>query len=77
MSAPLLIAANVHYASPYAIETWGNEEVIYVNQNFKEGGPYQVPGLTPVAPFCFVLFYTVSFYSIPLTLKSQISNLKS
>merc|ERR1712039_204979 len=40
-SAPLLISANVNAVDSYALETWGNEEAIYVNQNFREGGPYQ------------------------------------
>lgn len=41
MSAPLLISASIEQASAFMLETWGNEEVIYINQNFREGGPYQ------------------------------------
>jgi len=41
MSSPLLISANIWEVSSYAIETWSNEEAIYVNQNFRKGGPYQ------------------------------------
>eukprot|EP00937_MAST-01D_sp_MAST-1D-sp2_P001575 g1575.t1 len=40
-SAPLLISANINSVDAYALETWGNEEAIYVNQHFREGGPYQ------------------------------------
>ena len=40
-SAPLLISANVNAVDAYALETWGNEEAIFVNQHFKAGGPYQ------------------------------------
>jgi len=36
MSAPLLISANLNAVSDYALETWGNEEAIYVNQNFRD-----------------------------------------
>ena len=41
MSAPLLISADVGQVSAHALETWGNEEVIAVNQQFRPGGPYQ------------------------------------
>jgi alpha-galactosidase len=41
MSAPLLISANLNQVSEYALETWGNEEVISVSQHYRAGGPYQ------------------------------------
>ena len=41
MSAPLLISADVGQVSAFSLETWGNEEVIAVNQQFRAGGPYQ------------------------------------
>ena len=41
MSAPLLISADVGQVSKYSLETWGNEEIIEVNQQFRAGGPYQ------------------------------------
>ena len=41
MSAPLLISADVGQVSQFQLKTWGNEEVIAVNQNFRVGGPYQ------------------------------------
>jgi len=36
MSSPLLISANIGAVGDYALETWGNEEAIYVNQNFRD-----------------------------------------
>ena len=41
MSSPLLISADVGQQSAANLETWGNEELIAVNQEFREGGPYQ------------------------------------
>ena len=41
MSSPLLISADPAQVSPATLEIWGNEEVIAVNQEFREGGPYQ------------------------------------
>jgi alpha-galactosidase len=41
MSAPLLISADVGQVSAYSLATWGNEELIAVNQQFREDGPYQ------------------------------------
>ena len=41
MSGPLLISADVGQVSAFQLETWGNEEVIAVDQQFQEGGPYQ------------------------------------
>ena len=41
MSAPLLISADVGQVSPFSLETWGNEELIAVSQQFRAGGPYQ------------------------------------
>ena len=41
MSSPLLISADVGQSSAALLETWGNEELIAVNQHFREGGPYQ------------------------------------
>ena len=41
MSAPLLISADVGQVSAYSLQTWGNEEIIAVNQQFRVGGPYQ------------------------------------
>ena len=37
----MLISADVGQVSKYSLETWGNEEVIEVNQQFRAGGPYQ------------------------------------
>ena len=41
MSAPLLISADVGQVTPYSLETWSNEEVIAISQQFRHGGPYQ------------------------------------
>mmetsp|Transcript_20197 Transcript_20197/g.61488 ORF Transcript_20197/g.61488 Transcript_20197/m.61488 type:complete len:362 (+) Transcript_20197:3-1088(+) len=41
MSAPLLISADPSQVSSTMLEIWGNEEVIAVNQQFRDGGPYQ------------------------------------
>ena len=41
MSAPLLISADVGQVSEFSLETWSNAEAIRVNQQFREGGPYQ------------------------------------
>jgi alpha-galactosidase len=41
MSSPLLISADVGQVSAFQLETWGNSEVIAVNQQFREDGPYQ------------------------------------
>jgi len=38
MSSPLLISANLAQVSQFALETWGNEEAIYINQNFRKYG---------------------------------------
>lgn len=35
MSSPLIISANLNQVSEYALETWGNEEAIAVNQHFR------------------------------------------
>ena len=37
-SAPLLISANLNQVDPYALETWGNEEAIYVNPAHPRAG---------------------------------------
>jgi hypothetical protein len=39
LSAGLAVAAVE--VSPFVLETWGNEDVIAVNQRFRDGGPYQ------------------------------------
>ena len=41
MSSPLLISADPSQIGAGLLETWGNEEVIAVNQQFRPGGPYQ------------------------------------
>jgi len=41
MSSPLLISADVGQVSEFSLATWGNEEMIRVNQEFRAGGPYQ------------------------------------
>jgi alpha-galactosidase len=41
MSAPLIISADVGQVSDYSLDTWGNEEIIAVNQEFRAGGPFQ------------------------------------
>ena len=46
MSSPLLISADVGQQTAINLETWGNEELIAVNQQFRDGGPYQGARLT-------------------------------
>jgi len=41
MSAPLIISADPSQVEPSVLATWGNEEVISVNQELRDGGPYQ------------------------------------